>query len=217
MSVDWVTEALTDAERERAYWDATAASENVWGELWSIPGMGWEEGIEACLAQIEPILHGCSAGRVLELGCGIGRLLLPLAEHWSDMSFIGVDCSAALLTKARAATKSAGLGNVRYIAGDGRNLPRSLPARFQAAYSVLTFQHVPPEAQSSYLSQIAAKLDAGGLLRLQFVQADIDHFLSHGIPPETMAQWCAEAGLTVVALDRGVIDESWAWITATKL
>jgi cyclopropane fatty-acyl-phospholipid synthase-like methyltransferase len=128
-----------------------------------------------------------------------------------------VDCSPALLALARTATKSAGLGNVRYIAGDGRKLPRSLPAQFQAAFSVLTFQHMPPDAQRSYLSQITAKLDAGGLLRLQFVQADIDHFLSHGVAPDTMAAWCAEAGLTVIALDRGVIDESWAWITAAKL
>lgn len=211
------TEMLTDAERERVYWDRIAEAPDVRGELWSIPGMSWDEGVEACIAQVEPILEGCTPGYALDLGCGIGRLLLPLAERWPDMSFIGVDCSRALLAKARAAGKIAGLGNVHLAAGDGRELPSSLPADLQAAYSVLTFQHIPPGAQRGYLSQIAGRLAAGGFLRLQFSRAGVDHFLSHGGTPETMVQWCSEAGLTVVALDLGTVDDSWAWITAAKL
>lgn len=45
-----------------------------------------------------------AAGPVLELGCGSGRLLLPLAR--AGCTVIGIDNSAAMLARARAALQS---------------------------------------------------------------------------------------------------------------
>lgn len=65
-------------------------------------------------------------GRVLELGCGTGRVTLPLAR--AGVPIVGVDRSAEMLALARRRLRRAGL-----LAQSAR-LPRSLPsARLQEA------------------------------------------------------------------------------------
>jgi SAM-dependent methyltransferase len=47
-----------------------------------------------------------SGGPILELGCGTGRLIVPLAEDGYDIT--GVDLSPAMLALARVAVGRAG-------------------------------------------------------------------------------------------------------------
>src|SRR5258708_11819857 len=62
------------------------------------------------------------SGTVLELGCGTGRLALPLMK--SGASVVGIDRSDAMLARARAKARRAGLGDrVRFVRGDIRRLP----------------------------------------------------------------------------------------------
>ena len=63
-------------------------------------------------------------GRVLELGCGTGRISLPLAR--AGVSLVGIDRSAPMLRRARARVRRARLsGRVDLIRGDIRFLPFS--------------------------------------------------------------------------------------------
>jgi ubiquinone/menaquinone biosynthesis C-methylase UbiE len=65
-------------------------------------------------------------GRVLELGCGTGRLSLPLARSATEL--VGVDRSAAMLARARTGSRRARLqGRLRLVRADIRALP--FPAR----------------------------------------------------------------------------------------
>ena len=208
---------IEDVEAERAYWDASASGDARW-ELFSVPGIdGWEAGINACLAQIIPALTPAfrREGTILDLGCGIGRLTLPLAEAFPECSFVGVDISPRMVAAARAEAKERRVRNARFMVGNGRTLPRTLP-RLSGAFSVLTFQHLPSEAQEGYIRAIAGKLEPGGVVRLQFVTSEVDHFLSHGVRATTVEGWCRDAGLAVPMVDFGNVDESWAWITARK-
>lgn len=210
--------ALADeVEAERAYWDASARGDGQW-ELFSVPGIeGWEAGIDACLEQIVPALTPAlrPGATILDLGCGIGRLTLPLAKRFPDVRFIGLDLSPKMVAAARNDAKAQQLRTVRFLPGDGRTLPKTLP-RLAGAFSVLTFQHVPAGAQEGYVKALASKLDPGGMLCLQFVTTEVDHFLSHGVSPDAVRDWCVVAGLSVESMDIGIVDESWAWITAGK-
>jgi SAM-dependent methyltransferase len=208
---------IEDVEAEKAYWDASATGDARW-ELFSVPGIeGWQAGVDTCLAQIVSILTPVfrSGATVLDLGCGIGRLTLPLADRFPDVTFVGVDLSPKMVSAARISAKTHGLSNARFMTGDGRSLPKSLP-RLAGAFSMLTYQHLPAEAQEGYIRAIAAKLDPGGALRLQFVTSEVDHFLSHGVSPDAVRDWCVVAGLTVEAVETGAVDESWGWLTARK-
>jgi len=208
---------IEDVEAERAYWDASVA-EDTRGELFSVPSIdGWEVGIDACLAQILPALTPAlrKEGTILDLGCGIGRLTLPLAEAFPECSFVGVDISPRMVAEARAEAKKRGVRNARFMLGNGRTLPRTLP-RLWGAFSVLTLQHLPAEAQEGYIRAVAGKLEPGGVARLQFVTSEVDHFLSHGVSPDAVREWCVVAGLSVESVELGAVDESWGWITAVR-
>ena len=61
-------------------------------------------------------------GPVLELGCGTGRLSIPLGR--AGVPLVGVDRSEAMLARARARVRRAGLSRrVHLIRGDIRMLP----------------------------------------------------------------------------------------------
>lgn len=62
------------------------------------------------------------AGAVLELGCGTGRLALPLLK--SGARLVGIDRSDAMLGRARTKARRAGLASrARFVRGDIRRLP----------------------------------------------------------------------------------------------
>src|SRR4051794_38294637 len=57
--------------------------------------------------------------RVLDVGCGAGAALVPAAEAVGpDGNVLGIDISAAMLDRARAAIKKHGLGNAEVRSGD---------------------------------------------------------------------------------------------------
>jgi len=61
-------------------------------------------------------------GPILELGCGTGRVALPVARHGSTV--VGIDRSASMLARARMRVRRARLGaRVKLIRGDIRHLP----------------------------------------------------------------------------------------------
>jgi len=51
--------------------------------------------------------------RVLELGCGLGYNLIPMALQMPDSELVGVDLSKRQIEEGRAAVEAAGLSNIR--------------------------------------------------------------------------------------------------------
>jgi ubiquinone/menaquinone biosynthesis C-methylase UbiE len=61
-------------------------------------------------------------GAVLELGCGTGRLSLPLLKSGADL--VGIDRSEPMLQRARLKARRAGVAAAaRFVRGDIRRLP----------------------------------------------------------------------------------------------
>jgi SAM-dependent methyltransferase len=61
-------------------------------------------------------------GRVLELGCGTGRLTIPLAKTGAA-EVVGIDRSAAMLARGRARLARSTARDVALVRGDIRDLP----------------------------------------------------------------------------------------------
>lgn len=57
-------------------------------------------------------LVGTKRPRVLDVGCGAGRLALEIADRCSEL--IGIDIADSLLDRARSAARKAGISNVRF-------------------------------------------------------------------------------------------------------
>jgi ubiquinone/menaquinone biosynthesis C-methylase UbiE len=110
--------------------------------------------------------------RILELGCGSGRLLAPLAAAGNQV--VGVDSSAAMLNRARTRLQSAiERGEVRLIEGDMQDLSL-LPARaFDLVLIPLNgLLHVDePDEQRQVLEQAGRLLQPGGLLAIDVLHA----------------------------------------------
>ena len=100
---------------------------------------------------------------VLEIGCGMGRLLRPMSERVARAT--GVDISGEMI--ARATQALADRPNVRLLRTDG-DLPETPDASLDLVYSFVVFQHVPSRAAvSRYLAEAARVLRSGGVLRFQ--------------------------------------------------
>ena len=60
-------------------------------------------------------------GTVLELGCGTGRISMPLGR--AGVPLVGIDRSVPMLARARQRVRRSRLDNVRLVRGDIRTLP----------------------------------------------------------------------------------------------
>ncbi len=113
--------------------------------------------------------------RVLEIGCGIGRLLEHMAPHFRQL--YGVDISVEMVKQGCA--RLARLPHTELIHVDGNGpLPFANDA-FDFCFSYITFHHIPhKEIISRYLEEARRVLRRGGIFRFQlfglpegFVQA----------------------------------------------
>ncbi len=100
--------------------------------------------------------------RVLELGCGEGMNLLPLAERFPQSHFTGVDFSSGQITTAEAARQAAGLANVRLECADLRDYqPEAGGFDYVIAHGVYSW--VTDEVKDRLLALIARALAPAGL------------------------------------------------------
>ncbi len=113
---------------------------------------------------------------ILELACGTGRVLLPLAREGYRIT--GVDISPAMLEVARKKVASEGLtGHVTLVEQNMREL--DLADRFQLVFiSVNSFMHLlSTEDQLSALERIRDHLYPGGLLLLDLFNPDLGRLI----------------------------------------
>lgn len=104
-----------------------------------------------------------SAWTVLELGCGVGRLLRAAAEKFALV--IGVDVSKDAVEQG--AKLLADLQNVRLHLTDGLNIAPVADRSVDLAFSFAAISHMPPPAFSQNLAELARVLKPGAALRLQ--------------------------------------------------
>jgi SAM-dependent methyltransferase len=106
--------------------------------------------------------HQCARhrGPVVEVGCGTGRILLPLLRQGHDA--FGVDASAPMLRELARKASSAGLP-LRAAQADARALPfaRATLACVLCPYSLVTYV-VGDEELSAFLRSVRDALMPGG-------------------------------------------------------
>ena len=119
------------------------------------------------------MLHGgprksLGSYRVLELGCGNGANLLPLAFYRRCAEFVGVDGARSQVDIARSRALALNLPNVEFIHADFSNADALLRGRFDFILAHGIFSWVPIDVRDSLFSLCASRLEAGGLLYLNY-------------------------------------------------
>jgi SAM-dependent methyltransferase len=145
-------------------------------------------------------------GPVLELGCGTGRLLLPLSL--SGLPVTGVDISPALLEQARAKLATMPQGdNVALVQGDLRVLALEQRNFAFAFCTSNTLMHLAdPADQLAVLERAAAHLRPGGLLMIDLFQPDVARLLAVQGVMELADEWTREDGTEVVKWSVRTVD-----------
>lgn len=136
------------------------------------PFYDWENAQTVARRDIEfwQRLAAAQAGSVLELGCGTGRLAVPVAR--TGVHLVGIDRSAPMLARAQSRLKRAGLADrTLLVRGDIRNLPFRSRRGFQlvmAPYGML--QSLTREADlRAALASVKRVLRPGALLGVDLV------------------------------------------------
>ena len=104
---------------------------------------------------------------VLDFGCGVGRMLLPLAARCQRA--VGVDVSESMLAEAGEHCRRRGLSNVDLVRSDGDDL--SSLGTFDLVHSFIVFQHISPDRGEATLRELGRVLNPGGVGVLHFAYA----------------------------------------------
>lgn len=150
------------ANNYKSFWDNKARTPQ--SALIAVDGSSNEEVVRLTGAysarQVATALALEPGDRVLELGCGVGRIgrdLAPQVAHWE-----GADISANMLGVARE--RLADCANVGLTELTRTSLAPLADASFDKAYCVAVFIHMDKEDFYIYLEELARVLKPGGLL-----------------------------------------------------
>ncbi|HIK30725.1 MAG TPA: class I SAM-dependent methyltransferase [Oscillatoriales cyanobacterium M59_W2019_021] len=110
------------------------------------------------------------SSRVLDLGCGTGKLLGRLADRFPDLQGTGLDFSEEMLSQARSRDRHP--DRLTYVRGTVESLPFDA-GQFDAAFSTISFLHYPQP--QTVLAEVSRVLRIGGRF-----------YLVDSIPPS----WC---------------------------
>lgn len=122
----------------------------------------WASG-ERDLAILMRDLDGTRFETILELGCGVGRILHAALPRFSRV--IGVDVSAQAIEKAKQLLGSP--PNLQLITGDGLSLNPIADGTIDLAISFAALASVPTDVFAQYLLELRRVLRPGGAARLQ--------------------------------------------------
>jgi ubiquinone/menaquinone biosynthesis C-methylase UbiE len=101
--------------------------------------------------------------RVLDFGCGAGRLSQALAGEAREV--VGLDVSRPMLDVARRLDRSD--GTCRFVLNETADLAAFPSQSFDLVYSALVLQHLPAMVIEGYLGEFVRVLRPGGLALFQ--------------------------------------------------
>ena len=177
----------------------------------------------------------------LEIGCGPGRLMLPLSEVFGHIS--GVDVSGEMIALAKENLARVDHADVRL--NEGSDLAAFEDESIDFCYSFAVFQHIPDRrAVLEYLREGARVLKVGGIFKWQLnglpggepcdgsqpgwsrraaapqrtthreATAAPDTWSGVRFSPEAVARFIGELDLQLLSMDG--FDTQYLWMTARK-
>jgi len=152
MRIDWDDRAREDA----MYYIVTNAADSL--DAFDASAQANMSLFSKAVSQVE--------GResILEIGCGIGRLLKPFASQFAQV--YGVDVSPEMIERSKEYTKDT--PNITTWANDGSSLHPLEDNSIDYVFSYITFQHIPfATVIETYIRETLRVLKPGGIFQFQ--------------------------------------------------
>jgi SAM-dependent methyltransferase len=139
--------------------------------------------LEEVLATIRRyVAPGFAPRSALDFGCGVGRMVIPLASIAERV--VGLDVSEAMITEARVNVQEQCAGEIRFY-----QQISEIPAgeSFDLIHSFIVFQHIPVKRGENIFRALLDRLAPGGVAALHFtytasVWARLVHWTLRNIP-----------------------------------
>lgn len=145
-------------------------------------GQSVMEALEEHVVPLVPGLHyQLTAGiRVLDVGCGRGRIITRLAELYPKSKFVGLDLSTEATTYGNEQAEAKGLTNVEFVQGDATAMDQRFAEK--SFELITTFDAVHDQAEPlTVLRGIHRALTDDGVYLMQdikgssFVEKNLEH------------------------------------------
>jgi ubiquinone/menaquinone biosynthesis C-methylase UbiE len=134
-----------------------------------------DEVFEICRNHFDPDF---SPEKVLDFGCGVGRLVIPLAKKASHV--VGLDVSDSMLEEARKNCQKYNVNNVSLLKSDDHL--SSLKGTFDFIHSFIVFQHLPADKGTKLFTKLLNFLNEDGICAVQFTYSLPIYKENNGIP-----------------------------------
>jgi SAM-dependent methyltransferase len=127
-----------------------------------------ERHVATCFETIRRCLAPAFAPRrALDFGCGVGRLVIPLARRCAEV--VGADVSPSMLAEARRNCDQHAVTNAHLVEVKDGLGPVTGP--FDFIHSFIVFQHIPAPEGERIVRGLLDRLEPGGVGALQFTTA----------------------------------------------
>jgi ubiquinone/menaquinone biosynthesis C-methylase UbiE len=107
---------------------------------------------------------GYQPERCVDFGCGVGRLVIPLAGLSREV--VGIDVSDHMLAEAASNCEKRNVENVALVKSDDRLT--QLDGSFNLIHSCLVLQHIPAKRGMQLIDALVRHLEPGGVVVIQF-------------------------------------------------
>jgi ubiquinone/menaquinone biosynthesis C-methylase UbiE len=213
--------------RMRGYWDRCAkenARQHIAIHDWESEDRFHESGVR----DIKKILSSrCirieRGARILELGCGIGRLLKPLALERSDVELYGVDVSSEMIRQGKERLRD--FPNLHLREMNGKDLLLFGNDFFDLVFSYITLQHVPRRYHENLFREVYRVLKQGGVFtfQMQFLanknkkepgQNDFRTIRSYS--PDELHTMCTQYKFNVLEMNEPHHGDGYLYVTVSK-
>lgn len=188
-----------------------------WRQEWNLElflGSG-EEDIQQLVV---PVLERCDfvlrGERMLELGCGVGRMTHGFAERYEHVC--AFDLSREMLSRAQQI--HSGETNILWLLGNGADLACLASDSMDFVFSYLVLQHLPDEALAlHYIKEMLRVLKRGCAFLFQFNGGFAPTMnwrgrLAWGIVDALWSSrlgWLSRAAASALGLDPAAAGKSW--------
>jgi SAM-dependent methyltransferase len=102
--------------------------------------------------------------RILDIGCGLGHNVLPIAEAFPKAEIVAVDVAAPMLRYGLARAKAMGVENVAFVQGDAASLADFPDASFDWIQSTMFLHETSWGSMQKIFAETRRLLKPGGIV-----------------------------------------------------
>jgi ubiquinone/menaquinone biosynthesis C-methylase UbiE len=140
-----------------------------------------DEDLKIIISNIKKYLDASFEPRQsLDFGCGVGRILIPLAKN--SLHVVGLDISESMLAEAQRNCELNHLQNIELIKSDDE-FSGIAEKKFNFMHSFIVFQHISPKRGEKILQNMLNHLESHGVGVLHFT------YYREASPLEKFKEW----------------------------